>query len=387
MTCRERLTNVFTGRPTDRTPITVFITDSDIEDRAPDVILGERGADSLAELLRFHELLGLDVMLRIGTNVFEPIAFDVSTAEWQNTWALLDDNKTLVHEIVTPGGVLREVFNTEGEDFHGDYSQNWMKLRNIRMESLVKGQKELDLIREFRPSMPELDLAHVGRARERLGEKGILLPRVPSGVFNYAVGLMDAEDLLLKPLLEPDFYAGLMNLCTDDVIPVGEHIAQSGGDVVRVVANIANSGLVGPAFYEEHILPYEKRYIDALAAAGGRVLFHNCGQCASLLPVYREMLDGHALESLSAPGSGGDIDSLRSAREALGDGVVMVGNFDQISLLKDGTPEAIRQEVFKIREETRGDLRFIFSTSDSIIPGTPKNNIEALAHAAREAFH
>ena len=31
MTCRERLTNVFTGRPTDRTPITVFITDSDIE--------------------------------------------------------------------------------------------------------------------------------------------------------------------------------------------------------------------------------------------------------------------------------------------------------------------------------------------------------------------
>ena len=96
------------------------------------------------------------------------------------------------------------------------------------------------------------------------------------------------------------------------------------------------------------------------------------------------MLDGEALESFATPPSGGDITSLKNAREVLGDGVVIVGNFDQVHLLKEGTKEEIRREVEKIFEETRGDNRFIFSTSDSIIPGTPKENIEALVESCIE---
>ena len=62
----------------------------------------------------------------------------------------------------------------------------------------------------------------------------------------------------------------------------------------------------------------------------------------------------------------------------------MVGNFDQVHLLKEGTREDIRREVEKIFEQTKGDNRFIFSTSDSIVPGTPKENIEALVEFALE---
>jgi len=64
----------------------------------------------------------------------------------------------------------------------------------------------------------------------------------------------------------------------------------------------------------------------------------------------------------------------------------MVGNFDQVHLLKEGTQEEIRREVQKIFEETKGDNRFIFSTSDSIVPGTPKENIEALVESAFECM-
>jgi uroporphyrinogen decarboxylase len=96
------------------------------------------------------------------------------------------------------------------------------------------------------------------------------------------------------------------------------------------------------------------------------------------------MLDGQAIESLSTAGSGGDVTSLKEAREALGDRVVMVGNFDQVNLLRQGTTDQIKTAVQKIFDETRGDHRFIFSTSDSIVPGTPKENIEALVEAALE---
>jgi hypothetical protein len=323
-------------------------------------------------------------MLRISVDVFEPICFDRDSENWRNGWEFSDDKKHLTHKITTPNGELKEVFNVEGEDFHGDPSEDWMKLRNVRVESLVKGPDDLRIVKECRAVIPTYDFSHIGRVQRRLGERGTVLPRVPSSVFNSAYGLRKPEDLLVDPIVNPSFYRELMELCTNDVIDVGKQVVKAGGDVMRVVGNVANSGMVSSQFYLEHIYPYEKRYVDALTSDGCKVLFHNCGQCASLLEVYRTMLDGQALESLSTPPSGGDITSLENAREVLGDGVVMVGNFDQVHLLKEGTKDDIQKEVHKIFEQTRGNSRFIFSTSDSIVPGTPKENIEALVEFALE---
>ena len=387
MTSRERLLNVFNGDLPDRTPITLFVTDTDIEDGPPNCVLGQRTGDTVADLIRFHEILGIDIMLRISVAVFEPIAFDCSIGDWASTWEFSDEGKQLLHNIATPAGRLVERFNLEGEDFHGDPSKDWMKLRNVRTEPLVKSREDLEIIKKYRPQIPAYDFSHIKRVQDKLGDRGIVLPRVPSSVFNSAYGLRKLEDLLTDPILQPDFYNELMEFCANDVVLVGKAIVRAGGEVMRVVGNVANSGIVGSRFYSEHILPYEKRYIDALASEGAKVLFHNCGQCTALLEVYRDMLGGQALESLSTAGSGGDIRSLQSARKALGDRVVMVGNFDQVHLLRQGTKEQIRREVQKIFVEMQGDHRFIFSTSDSIVPGTPKENIEALVEAALECAY
>jgi len=384
MTSRQRLLNVFNGKGTDRTPVTLFITDTDIEDGPPDCVLDRRTQDTIEDLTKFHEILGIDIMLRISVDVFEPIAFDRDTDDCASDWEFSDNRKHLVHRITTPEGRLQEAFNLEGEAFHGDPSKDWMKLRNVRTGSLVKRPQDLLLIKKYRPPIPTYDFSHIKRVQDRLGDRGIVLPRVPSSVFNSAFGLRKLEELLTDPVLLPDFYRDLMELCTEDVIEVGRKLAEAGGDVMRVVGNVANSGMVGSDFYLEHIYPYEKRYVDSLASTGSKVLFHNCGQCAGLLEVYGAMLDGQALESLSTPSSGGDIASLKDARKKLGDGVVMVGNFDQVHLLKEGSNEEIRAEVHKIFAETKGDQRFIFSTSDSIVPGTPKENIESLVEAALE---
>ncbi|MHC4238246.1 MAG: uroporphyrinogen decarboxylase family protein [Planctomycetota bacterium] len=384
LSSRERLLRVLDGKAPDRTPITLFVTDTDIEDGPPNCVLDHRTEDTIEDLIRFHEILGIDIMLRISVDVFEPIAFDCDTNEWINAWEFSGDRKKLTHTIATPAGSLTETFNLEGEEFHGDPSKEWMKLRNVRTEPLVKGAEDLQLIRKYRPQIPAYDFSHIKRIQDRLGDRGIVLPRVPSSVFNSAYGLRKLEDLLMDPLVNPDLYRPLMEFCTNDVTQVGKAIARAGGDVMRVVGNVANAGMVGGKFYLDHIFSYEKRYVDALASDNVKVLFHNCGQCAALLEVYRDMLDGQALESLSTAGSGGDVTSLKEARALLGDGVVMVGNFDQVHLLRQGTTDQIRAAVRKIFEETRGDHRFIFSTSDSIIPGTPKENIEALVEAALE---
>jgi hypothetical protein len=152
--------------------------------------------------------------------VFEPIAFDRDSDDWKNIWEFSEDKKHLMHRIVTPGGQLEEAFNVEGEDFHGDPSQDWMKLRNVRTESLIKGPEDLRIVQKYRLEIPTYDFSHIAGVERRLGDRGIVLPRVPSSVFNSAYGLRRLEDLLVDPIMNPGFYKELMEFCTDDVIAV-----------------------------------------------------------------------------------------------------------------------------------------------------------------------
>jgi len=382
MDSRQRLLKTYNFEKPDRTPVTLFVSDTDIEDGPPNCVIGDRTDDVVEDLIRFHEVLGIDIMLRISIDVFEPIAFDSNGENWVNSWNYSEDGKRLVHTIATPEGRLSETFNLEGEEFHGDPTRDWMKLRNIRTDALIKGPAELELVKKYRPAIPSYDFSHIDAIQDRLGDRGIVLPRVPSSVFNSAFGLRKLEDLFTDPILQPDLYKELMELCTEDAIAVGMQVLKAGGDVMRVVGNVANSGMVGSDFYMEQIFGYEKRYIDALSGNGGKVLVHNCGQSFGLLQVYRQMLDGLALESLATPSAGGDVTDLRAAREMVGDNVVMVGNFDQVHLLREGSAAEIKQGVKGIFEQAGDDPAFIFSTSDSIVPGTPKENIEVLCEAA-----
>jgi len=384
MTSRQRLLSVFNFASPDRVPVALFATDTDIADGLCDTVLGERTGDDLDDLIRFNRALGVDIMLRTSADVFEPIAFDLESDNWRHQWHLDGDGRRLTHRIMTPGGDLTEAFNLAGEQFHGDYTRQWMKLRNVRTEWLIKRREDLELVAEYRPAVPDYDLSYTAEAARRLGDGGVVLPRVPSSVFNSAAGLMNLEGLLTAAVTDGAFYGQLMELCLSDVVAAGAKVAAAGGDVMRVVGNIAGGGVVGPAFYARHVLPYEKRYIDSLSVGGAKVLFHNCGQCTGLLNIYARMLDGNALESLSPAAAGGDIDSLRAARGMIGENIVMVGNFDQVHTLKNGTAPDIRRQAERIFEETRGDRAFIFSTSDSLAPGTPRQNIETMVECALE---
>ncbi|MHC4639794.1 MAG: hypothetical protein ACYTBV_20215 [Planctomycetota bacterium] len=155
MTSRERLWNVYNGKKPDRTPVTIFVTDTDIMDGPPNCVFGQRSDDVIDDLIKFHETLEIDIMLRIGVDVYEPVAFDIDTEDWKNLWEL--QGKFLVHKIITPKGEISETFNVEGEQFHGKYQDDWMKLRNIRTEALIKSPQDLELIKEYRPQIPKYD--------------------------------------------------------------------------------------------------------------------------------------------------------------------------------------------------------------------------------------
>jgi uroporphyrinogen-III decarboxylase len=44
-----------------------------------------------------------------------------------------------------------------------------------------------------------------------------------------------------------------------------------------IQGHIANARSVGPDYFTQFVLPYEKRLIDAIHAAGAFTVYHNCG--------------------------------------------------------------------------------------------------------------
>jgi uroporphyrinogen-III decarboxylase len=127
-------------------------------------------------------------------------------------------------------------------------------------------------------------------------------------------------------------------------------------------------------------MPYEKEFIEWIQGQGVAVLYHNCGYARKLLPLYPGLGMG-AYESLTPPPHGDTI--LSEAVAVFGKRVTLLGNIDQIDLLRTGSPAEIDAQVKQTLDTARGRCHFVLATTDYFNDNTPHENIHALADAAR----
>ena len=135
--------------------------------------------------------------------------------------------------------------------------------------------------------------------------------------------------------------------------------------------------LISTPMYEAHILPFHRRFFDALATTQGRSI-HLCGDATRHFPIIRERL------GVSAFDTGFPVDFGRLRRQ-LGPDVLIQGG-PHVELLRAGSPEAIHDDVERICSS--GVLeggRFILREGNNLAPGTPLENTEAM-YAAGRAF-
>lgn len=93
-----------------------------------------------------------------------------------------------------------------------------------------------------------------------------------------------------------------------------------------------------------------------------------------------------ASETLSPPGTGGNIIDPQSVRQAFVDKVAMIGGLDQFNILTHGTPEEIRDEIHRLFEGFGCDGGYICSASDHFFEAPPEN-LRAFGQAARECLY
>ncbi len=171
----------------------------------------------------------------------------------------------------------------------------------------------------------------------------------------------------LMDLIEDRDYAGeLMDHCVEVGMDFARAQIRAGADTVGIGDAIASQ--IDPATYRELILPREAQLVRAIQEEGGFAKLHICGNITHLLEGIGEL----KVDIL-------DIDhmvDLSTVRKTVGSSVVLTGNLDPVSVIKNAEPPDIRKAV--LRAHCQAGDPYMVNAGCEIPSDSPVENLRAL---------
>ncbi len=201
------------------------------------------------------------------------------------------------------------------------------------------------------------------------------------GAFNIVSFYRKLDDLILDPYINPEFYKRMIEYFSNRMLETIRQFIKAGADIICCGGNVGNASMTGPKFFKEFVLPYEKKIAKLVKDSGAFYLYHNCGDAAALLDYYPQI--GMNIYETLTPAPYGDTD-LDDALVKFDKSITLSGNIDQVSFLKNASPEEIREEVRKVLDKVKKRGNFILATTDYFSEQTPYENIFAFAEAGME---
>ena len=169
------------------------------------------------------------------------------------------------------------------------------------------------------------------------GNRFYIQANIDTGPFSLAAVLRGTQSFLMDVATGEDRDIGeLLEFCTEVVISYGKAMIATG--VHGIQFGDATAGLVSPADFARHVVPWQGRALRALAGTGGDLWVHICGKTDHILPLMRHL-----------PFQGFEVDAkvdMNVARKLLGERISLKGNLDTVFLLQR-TPEEVIREVPK----------------------------------------
>jgi uroporphyrinogen-III decarboxylase len=377
MTSRERLLTTLRGGIADRVPVALFVQEEYLAYYYPQKAQVDRVIDAteLANELDF-DLMAKHRALEL------PHWFRRSRPGWEvrHTSATADGIERRQLEIVTPKHTFAK---EEARPYTGAGSAG---ATFAQTKPLLKSREEIESFFEMLPPLNDDDRREIREIvagwKQVIGARGVLAPWGFAGVFNFAAELIGMDNLYVAPYEDEEQYRFLMERVTEAMCAYNPVLVEAGCDCVGVQGHMAGGMTTGSDYFRQFVLPYEKQMLDAIHAAGGFSVYHNCGFARSLYGNYRE-LGMTVWETVSEPPRGDN--HLAEAKAVLGDKLCLLGNLDQVDFLKRATPHEVAARAREIVAVGKPGGRYIFSASDFLEKSTPRENVIAMIAAAKEA--
>lgn len=210
------------------------------------------------------------------------------------------------------------------------------------------------------------DMAVFGSVRSAFSFLSILL-----GLENLSYALYESPELLREVIEAADDYWTRLGL------QMIEH-----GCTALYVANdlgMNNQTLLSPAHLREFFFPSLRKQIQNWKQAGGRVLYHSCGNINAVLEDLADMgID--AINNIQVK-AGMD---LASVKQRIGDRVTIVGNVDATGIMCQSDQALITEAIQKVIDIAGQDGALIIATDHSFHEGIPAENVYHFIRTAVE---
>jgi uroporphyrinogen decarboxylase len=237
----------------------------------------------------------------------------------------------------------------------------------------------LPLLAEAYPPDPEKDglmpaiLRQYERMKPLLESKG-LAPRMAAarGPLAVASHLLGVTELLMATQLDPDQCLAVVEKTTDLCILWLKAQLERMDDAIGVLVLDDIVGLIGPEDAGKYALPQLRRIFESFP---------------DLIHIYHndtpneKMLGGLATIDMDVFNFSHEVDVGR-AREKLGD-VVLMGNIPTLDVLVRGTVDQVREATEALMRKVEPFGPVLVSPGGGVSPGTPIENLQAMAEVVR----
>ena len=197
------------------------------------------------------------------------------------------------------------------------------------------------------------------------------------GPYSLARRLLDMTEIMVLCYEEPELVETVLKKTTEFLIKYAKAFKEAGADGSAIAEPAA--GLLSPGLIAEFSTPYVKQIRDAVEDDSFMILYHNCGNAVPLLDNIKEI--GAAGYSF-----GNAIDIEEALIVMPGDSIV-IGNIDPAGIIRNGTPEQIREETLALMERCCKYPNFVVASGCDIPPNTSLENIEAFFGAVDEFYN
>lgn len=224
------------------------------------------------------------------------------------------------------------------------------------------------------------DVRQVREAVEEAGDEIAVFGSV-RGTFGFLFIALGLENLTFAMYDEPELLLQIIQAADDFWTQLGLKLIEAGCTALYVANDMGMNGstMVSPAQLREFFFPSLARQIATWKAAGGRVLFHSCGNVDAVLEDLADM----GIDAINNIQVRAGMD-LASVKERIGDRVTIVGNVDATGVLCGTDREQIREAIRQVVETAGGDGGLIIATDHSFHGGIPQENVLYFLDTAKE---
>lgn len=224
------------------------------------------------------------------------------------------------------------------------------------------------------------DVRQVKEAVEEAGDEIAVFGSV-RGTFGFLFIALGLENMTFAMYDEPELLLEIIDAADAFWTKLGLKLIETGCTALYVANDMGMNGrtLISPNQLREFFFPSLRKQIAAWKAAGGKVLFHSCGNVDAVLEELADMgID--ALNNIQVHSGM----NLQSVKERIGDKVAIVGNVDATGVMCGSDKTLIDAAIRQVVDTAGADGGLIIATDHSFHEGIPTENVLYFLEAARE---